>query len=158
MKEIQLTNGGTAKVDDEDFDELNQYRWFSHKDKERGTAYAWRHQYLGVRKYGMVKMHQQILGIKGIDHKDRDGLNNQRFNIRPCTNGQNQMNARPRHGCSSRFKGVSYHNQNDRWRATIVLNGKQHSLGCYSTQEAAALAYNKKAVELFGSFARPNVI
>jgi hypothetical protein len=156
MKEIKLQRGMVTQVDDEDFNELNKYKWFGHK--ERNTTYAWRHRYLGVRQYRMVKMHQQIMGIKGGDHRDGNGLNNQKYNLRPCTSQQNSMNVRPRVGCSSRFKGVSYHKQNDRWRASLTLNGKMVSLGCYATEEETALIYNKKSAELFGEFARPNVI
>lgn len=156
MKEIKLQRGMVTQVDDEDFDELNQYKWFGHK--ERTTTYVWRHQYRDVRQYKKVKMHQQIMGIKGGDHIDGNGLNNQRHNLRPCTSQENSMNVRPRIGCSSKFKGVSYHKQNDRWRASLTLNSKMISLGCHATEEAAAIAYNNKAIELFGEFARPNVI
>jgi len=158
MKEIRLTNGGVTLVDDEDFEELNKYKWFSHK--EGHTAYVWRHEYKGFRQYGIVKMHRQILKpskCELIDHKDRNGQNNQRSNIRICTSSQNGMNSFFRIGASI-YKGVSYHSQNKRWRATINLNGKQISLGCYSKPEAAAIAYNKAAVELFGEFVRPNVL
>jgi hypothetical protein len=159
MKEIKLTNGGVALVDDEDFDDLNKHKWFSHK--ERNTAYAWRNEKKGFRQYGKVKMHRQILNPKKsehVDHINGNGLDNRRDNIRVCTAQQNQMNRHNHSSHSSIYKGVSYHKQNDRWRALIHLNGKPISLGCYSTPEAAAIAYNEKAIELFGEFARPNVI
>lgn len=157
MKEIKLTQGRVAQVDDEDFEELSKYKWFAHQRKGY-SFYAIRHQYNGYRQYRDVKMHQQIMGIKGGDHKDGNGMNNQRHNLRRCTHQQNCMNVRPRAGCSSKFKGVSYHQQNERWRATIVLNGKQISLGCYATEEEAAVIYNRKAAEVFGEFARLNVV
>mgnify|MGYP001275661755 CR=1 FL=1 len=159
MKEIQLTNGGVALVDDEDFGEINCFKWFAHK--EHGVIYAWRHQYNGHRKYGAMKMHRQIMKAKTgeiLDHADSNGLNNQKSNLRFCSNSQNLCNARIRNNNTSGFKGVSYHRQNKRWRATINKDGKQVSLGCYGTPGEAALAYNRKATELFGEFARPNVI
>jgi len=159
MKEIKLTNGGVALVDDEDFEELNHFRWFGHS--EGTTIYAWRHQYNGHRKYGKVKMHRQIMKANPgeiIDHADRNGLNNQKSNLRFCLNSQNLMNTRIRSDNTSGFKGVTYHSQNKRWRATINKDGKQVSLGCYGTPEEAAFAYNKAAFELFGEFARPNVV
>jgi hypothetical protein len=159
MKEIELTNGGVALVDDEDFDDLSKHKWLSHK--EGNTAYAWRHEKKGFRQYGKVKMHRQILNPKKsehVDHINGNGLDNRRDNIRVCTAQQNQMN-RQNHGAhSSIYKGVSFHKKNKMWRATINLKGKQLYAGCYSTPEAAAIAYNEKAVELFGEFARPNVI
>lgn len=159
MKEIQLTNGGVALVDDEDFEMINKYKWFAHK--EGNTFYAWRHIKKGMRQYGMVKMHRQILNPmdhEQVDHVNGNGLDNRRANIRVCSNSQNMMNQKIRSDNSSGFKGVSYHAQNKRWRATINLNGKQISAGCYATPKEAAIAYNRKAIELFGEFARPNVI
>jgi hypothetical protein len=159
MKEIKLTNGGVALVDDEDFNDLNQYKWFSHK--EGNTSYVWRHDKKGFRQYGKVKMHRQILNSKiteSIDHINGNGLDNRRSNIRLCTAQQNQMNRKKHHNYSSSFKGVSYHAKNKKWRATINIDGKQISAGCYATEEEAAIAYNKKSFELFGEFARPNVI
>jgi hypothetical protein len=159
MKEIELTNGGKTLVDDEDFDELNKHKWFSHK--EGNTSYAWRHEKKGVRQYGKVKMHRQILNPKiteSVDHINGNGLDNRRSNIRICTVQENQMNRQKHHNYSSGFKGVSFHRKNKKWRATINRDGKQISAGCYATEEEAAIAYNKKSFELFGEFARPNVV
>jgi hypothetical protein len=159
MKEIQLTNGGVALVDDEDFDELNKYKWFSHKEKY--TTYAWRHIRKGSHQYGKIKMHRQILNSEDnqlVDHINGNGLDNRRSNIRLCTSQQNQMNKVKSENCSSGFKGVSYHSQNKKWRATINFNRKQISIGCYPSEKEAAIAYNNRAIELFGEFARPNVV
>ena len=157
MKEIKLINGGVALVDDEDFDEINQYNWSHHKEKS--VVYAWRHQKNGFRQYTKIKMHRQIMNAKPgqqIDHKDRDGLNNQKPNLRFCDHAQNLMNAKKRNNCSSKYKGVSWHSQNGKWRASIGIDGKFISLGCFLTPEEAAEAYNRMATELFGDFARLN--
>jgi hypothetical protein len=157
MKEIQLTNGGVTLVDNEDFNELKKYKWFAHREKS--TTYVWRHLN-GSRK--MVKIHRQILNAMDssikIDHIDGNGLNNQRNNIRLCNDQQNSMNTKIRRDNSSGYKGVSYHAKNKKWRATINFNRRQISIGCYGNKEDAAVAYNQKAIELFGEFARPNVI
>lgn len=158
MKEIKLTQGKVALVDDEDFEKLNRFKWYARKG--RNTFYAERN--IGGRKqHRVIRRHRQILNVNNsqdVDHRDSDGLNNQRFNLRNCTNQQNCMNARPQSGCLSKFKGVYFHKQINRWRAVLTFNGKVNSCGCYATEEEAACAYNKKAVELFGSFARPNII
>ena len=159
MKEIKLTNGGVTLVDDSDYEELNQYKWFAHK--ERDTAYVLRYQYNGFRQYGRVLMHRQILNPEksdDVDHVNGDGLDNQRSNIRVCSRQQNLENQRLRSDNTSGFKGVSLCNKNRAWRATVNLNGKQVHVGCYPTKEAAAQAYNHKAIELFGQFARSNAI
>lgn len=157
MKEIYLTQGKVALVDDEDFEYLNQWKWCAAKG---GNAfYAIRMEPGNPRT--LILMHQQILDFpEEVDHKDGDGLNNQRLNLRACTRSQNHMNRRPKPGCSSRFKGVSF-NEKCRihpWRAMIMVNYKRTYIGFYTTEEEAALAYNQKALELFGEFARLNII
>lgn len=89
-------------------------------------------------------MHRQILGLDGsdktqVDHKDRNRLNNQRANLRLATRAQQQQNL-PAMGGRSRFRGVSWDAANDRWRATVVFQGKQHSCGRHKTELEAALA------------------
>ncbi len=145
-------------MDDEDFDELSKYRWDAHK--ERFVWYATRYQKNGVREYTRVRMHRQIMGAvsEQIDHKDGDGLNNQKRNLRFCTNSQNLMNSRTRKDNSSGFKGVTYHRKNKKWRTQLHLDGKSISAGCHATKEQAAMAYNRKAAELFGDFARLNTL
>lgn len=157
MRKIQLSQDKVALVDDEDFERLNQVNWVAHK--ERNTWYAIGHKKVGLRNYKNTKMHRVIMNAldgEQIDHKDCNGLNNQKSNLRFCTNTENLRNARKRKGCISKLKGVSYHKQNNRWRATINMDQKQISLGCYGTQQEAARAYNQAATELFGDFARLN--
>lgn len=158
MKEIPLTQGKLALVDDADFDELSQYKWFVTRGNP--NLYAARHNPMGGRRGAMVKMHQQLLGTKGGDHRDGNGLNNQRDNLRACTAQQNGMNKRPRDGCASRFKGVHLckTSKANPWRAQIMVGYKHINLGLYATEKEAAHAYNQKAVDVFGSFARLNII
>lgn len=157
MKEIKLTQGKVALVDDEDFEFLNNHKWCAAKGEN--TFYATRMEPGNPRTF--ILMHQQILGFpKEVDHKDGDGLNNKRSNLRACTRSQNHMNRRPKIGCSSRFKGVSF-NEKCRihpWRVMIMVNYKRIYIGFYATEKEAALAYNQKAIELFGEFARLNEI
>lgn len=110
-------------------------------------------------------MHRAILGLTDarmvVDHKNGNGLDNRRENIRPCTHAQNMRNQKP-HG-KSKYRGVSfaYFQRNGRINgpyicARIKMEGKSQRLGFFKTEEDAARAYDKKAKDLFGEFARLN--
>jgi hypothetical protein len=93
MKEIKLTQGQVALVDDEDFEKINQFKWFAAKKGK--TFYATRNITVnGKRKSAL--MHWYIMDGKSIDHIDRNGCNNCRNNLRFCTHQENQMNNRKR--------------------------------------------------------------
>jgi len=157
---IKLTQGKHALVDAEDYEYLNQWKWLA--DNKKNTYYAARNVRLGVHGvWRLVYMHRVILGPpknKKVDHKDGNGLNNQRYNIRVCTHKQNMQNQTPQTGRSSKFKGVRKRKDSKKWAAYIKKNKKQISLGCFASEIDAAIAYNKKATELFGEFARINEI
>ncbi|MCP5399876.1 HNH endonuclease [Novosphingobium sp.] len=104
-----------------------------------------------------ILMHRLLTGAEAgfvVDHIDGDGLNNQRYNLRVCTQAENALNRRRTFGMS-RFKGVYF----DRggWRSAVQINGRRHRLGTFTTEEQAARAYDKKAVELHGQFAATNM-
>lgn len=105
-----------------------------------------------------VKMHQVILKLKApleVDHRDGDGLNNTRSNLRPATRRENQGNSKKRTG-TSKFKGVSYSSANAKWRSQIRVNGKNTFLGFYASETEAATAYDAEARTCFGEFAATN--
>lgn len=145
-----------ALVDDEDFEHLNQWKWSA--DKRRKTFYAIR----SVAKDGRrttVRMHVEIMGARPgveIDHQDGDGLNNQRLNLRPATEAQNQWNVTKRGGETSSYKGVSWCSRFQRWKSHISVNGVHTFLGSYPSEELAAAAYNFAARRAHGAFARVN--
>lgn len=155
MKQIELSQGKFALVDDEDYEELNKWKWYA--AKHRNTFYAQRTDRTNGKK--TVKMHRFILGITDIniltDHADGDGLNNQRNNIRKATGSQNMWNRRPNKNSTSKYIGVSFDKDKRRkkWKAMIAVNNKSICLGRFFTEEEAHEAYKQKAIELHGEFA-----
>lgn len=152
MKEIKLSKGMVAMVDDSDFEWLNQWKW--HALKGRNTHYAC----TGSGKTGYRYMHRIIMNAPSgmdVDHMDGDGLNNQRQNMRVCTRSQNIQNSRKSKRGKSEYKGVACVVRNY-FTAQINHDGKLHFLGYFSTQEDAARAYDLAALELFGENAKIN--
>jgi hypothetical protein len=155
MKEIQLSQGKTAQVDDEDFDALNQHKWYSYET--RGKSYAARNAPRDGGPRKKIKMHAFILGVKDADHEDGNGLNNQRYNLRPANRRQQCWNAAKRSDNQQAYKGVKLDKRTGQVSARIKLYGKDTSLGTFGTdQVAAAKAYDAAAVKHFGEFARLN--
>lgn len=157
MKLIPLTQGKFAKVDDKDYARVAQFKWCAHK--HRGNWYARRGVRIGNKVKG-IKMHRFIVAAPSdvdVDHRDLDGLNNQRSNIRTCSNGQNALNKRKQDGkFTSRFKGVSRRENTSKWRAAINVSGVRVRLGTFVTERAAAEAYDLAAQKYHGEFARLN--
>ncbi len=154
-REIGLTQGKVAVVDDDDFDCLNQYKWQAHNNYGYGW-YAVRCSY-GPRKR-TIFMHRQVLGLrrgKLADHINGNGLDNRRSNLRLCTHSQNSANHQKRKG-KSKYNGVCWCKQYQKWRARICVDYKRIHLGRYDTEIEAAAAYDVAAVKHFGEFARLN--
>lgn len=157
MKEIKLTQGKVALVDDEDFEYLNQYKW--HANKIGNFYYAVRNAKLAKNSWMPLMMHREIMNTPkgtGTDHKDHNGLNNQKVNLRFCDKKTNAMNRLSNKNSSSEFKGVSWFTKNKNWKSQIQKDGKVIYLGSFKNEHDAALAYNQKATELYGEFANLN--
>ena len=161
MKTISLTQGKVALVDDENFERLNVYRWYTRKLvlKSRVTYYAVRNlAYAGKQR--TVQMHRQILGLTDsriqTDHQNGDGLDNQNKNLRVATPTENQRNQRKRINCSSEFKGVCWHKAARKWEAYIRINGQRQHLGLLETEKAAAAVYDQAARHEFSDYALTN--
>ena len=138
MKKIKLTQGKYALVDDKDFSRISKHTWHY---TSHGYAYK-----------DDVSMHRFILNApkgKQVDHKNMNGLDNQRKNLRICTNLENMRNYSKPQNNTSNFKGVSWHKRGKIWRAYIKLNYKQIHLGHFSDKLSAAKAYNKAATKYF---------
>lgn len=159
MKEIKLTKGYVTQVDDEDFEHLNQWKWFVQIDKN--TCYA-RLSINKNKKWTHHMMHRMIMNAPKhlqVDHIDKNGLNNQRSNLRLCTASQNGSN-RISLG-RSKYLGVNFYcdkKGKEYIRAAIKSNGKQIYIGTFKTEEDAAMAYNKAALKYHGEFANLNII
>jgi hypothetical protein len=158
MKEILLTQGFTAIIDDEDEELISQHSWYA-KRGHNGKYYARTTIRLPNGKQTTRLMHRLILGPQArhhTDHKNGNSLDNRRDNIRPCTNSQNQANRPKRVGVfSSRYKGVSSRDKS-RWTASVMHEGKQIHIGIFCSEIEAAYAYDAKIRELFGEFAFTN--
>lgn len=154
---IRLTQGMEAIVDDE-WHWLDAWKWHAVKC---GNVYYARHRERIPEGTMMVSMHRLIIGAvpgQKVDHRNGNGLDNRRENLRFCTDSQNFQNSRKRKGCSSRFKGVYWDKSAGKWRTQISFpySGKSSHVGIYDDEIKAALAYNGMAKELYGEFARLN--
>lgn len=160
MKEIKLTQGKVALVDDEDYEHLNQWKWHARKDGDQ-PYYAVRMDY-AYKPKKMVKMHRAVMNVSEprlvVDHKNHDTLDNRKQNLRICTVKENTLNRVASKSSTSKFLGVSLNTKARKWVAQIQKKGKNTYLGCFDTQEEAALAYNKAAEVIHGEYANLNVI
>jgi hypothetical protein len=163
MKIIYLRSekypGHECMVDDEDYEELITYGWNPVIETKNNTIYAQvRIGNIHIRIHRFImKMHGYDIKNKMIDHKDQNGLNNQKENLRFCTHSTNMQNSKKtKRTTTSEFKGVSFVKGRDKFLAIIYLNNKQIFLGHFVSETDAALAYNKKATDLFGEFAYLN--
>ena len=159
VKEIPLTKGMVALVDDEDYEALAARRWFGQPSQNGRSSYAVTKVGYGRTGTRSVYMHQLILGTgepgMEIDHKNRNGLDNQRANLRWATKAQQRANQAVRKDSQSGFKGVNLL-RGKYWAAHIREDGRQRHLGYFPTAEDAARAYDARARELFGEFAALN--
>jgi len=148
VRMIALGDGCYAYVDAADYEWLNQWQW--HLE----NGYAARRE-----KDKAIFMHRQIMQPSHgmlVDHIDGNKANNCRANLRVCTRSENNCNTRKRSGSHSVFKGVFYSRRRRKWFAICKYKGKPHQVGYFDSEVEAARAYDRKAVELFGEFARLN--
>lgn len=161
MKEIKLTQGQVALVDDDDFERASAFKWFVQKVSY--GFYAVRHKVTVEHGSYMYYLHYFILGRDQkqrngleIDHINGNPLDNRKENLRVCTVRQNRCNRRKLEGSASRYKGVFYDKTRGKWSASIRTAGITYNLGRFYDEVEAAKAYDRAAKEMFGAFARLN--
>jgi len=152
-KEIPLTKGLVAIVDDDDFDLIKKYKWRALTGK--GLQYA----VTSTFPLKSMSMHRLIINApdgKQVDHIDGNGLNNRKSNLRLCTHSQNQRNSKLSSMNTSGYRGVYFDKYHRKWAAEISVNNKILKLGRFFSKVEAAKAYDKAAVEYGGEFAKTN--
>jgi hypothetical protein len=171
---IEITLGGKkaagrkAIIDIEDYDSVIAHRWHIYEDKSRKGRvrgpYAITNIYKRsergdiIRKNGVavqtaLKMHKLLTGFSQTDHKNHDGLDNRRKNLRPGEGSRNPANKRTSLKSSSKYKGVSWHSRINKWQAEICVNYNRKFLGYYDYEDEAGRAYDTAAREYFGEYA-----
>jgi hypothetical protein len=163
MKQICLTRGLVALVDDCDFESLSKFKW--HVLDNGHTYYAVRKQHVDEYvdgKRATVLMHRQVLNLPVgdllvADHINHDGLDNQRANLRVCTQSKNMQNVHKRScSTSSQFKGVYWSTPRQHWVARIHVSKACLYLGSFTSEIEAAKAYDIAALKHFGEVVSTN--
>jgi AP2 domain len=140
MKEIVLTQGKVALVDDRDFGRLNKFKWLAHETGN--TFYAERMYTTQDGKRHVIGMHRLIINTPNgldTDHINGNGLDNRRINLRSVTHRKNLQNIRTEK--TSKYPGVCWRKRDKKWQAQIKISGRVMNLGCYPDEETAGLVY-----------------
>jgi len=143
---IELTQGKVTTIDDADWPLLEPFNWC--------VARASGGRFYAIRTARPRLMHQVITGYPRTDHRDGDGLNNHRSNLRQVTHAENMRNRFKRCRSASVYKGVTP--SWSRWKALIKVDGVQLNLGTFATELNAAIAYDIAARALHGEHAALN--
>jgi hypothetical protein len=156
VKKIMLANSDKYTiVDDEDYEKFKDYPW-----RKSQHGYAIICKYVNKRSK-TFHLHRWIMNAPEglyVDHINGDPLDNRKENLRLVTHSQNMFNVKTYVTNKSGYRGVSWHSLRSKWRARINYKGTEIHIGLFESKEEAALAYNKKAQEMYGEYARLNVI
>ena len=143
-----------AIIDPEDYERISEYEWHLCENGNKG-CYAVR-----LAGWENISMHREIMNAGAgeiVDHRDRDGLNNTKENLRFVTRAENSRNCKKTSKpTSSKYRGVSWYKRRKRWRVQIRYNGTRKHLGFFKNEEDAARAYDAAAKKHHGKFAGLN--
>lgn len=158
MKRLKLKNSDkTALLDADDYSRINQYEWLLKSDSRCSNLYVVRY-----KNFKAILLHRVIMRPDvnvQIDHKNGDGLDNRKINLRECTHIQNRFNRKIHKNNKCGYKGVYWQEYPQRkWRVTIYKEKKKIHVGYFDDLIEAAKAYNEAAIEYHGEFARLNII
>lgn len=153
MKRIKLTQNKIVLIDNEDFELVVQYKWYYNNNGYAVTS-------INNKK---IYMHRLILNIRDtnilVDHKNRNGIDNRKKNLRIATKSENVINSKLPKNNTSGYKGVSYvphtsdgYKRKKPWAVHITKDKKRYFLGYHSTKENANIAYTNACIKLFGEF------
>lgn len=158
--EVESKTHGKLQIllDDEDYEVYSKFTWTI--NKKYSTFYAQR-EIIGRK---VVLLHREICKLTFgdgfvVDHINHNGLDNQKSNLRICTHSENMRNSvKGEYGASSKFKGVHFVKDREKWCAKISINKKDINLGNFINEMDAAKAYNNASIKYFGEFAKLNII
>lgn len=163
MKRILLTQNIHALIDDEDYSLVNQYKWHALCGGRRWDVRTGPDKKTGDK---VLRMHRLIMDAQPgqeVDHKEyyEDYIDNRRSNLRLCTHAENHYNLRKQltyvgKKTSSQYKGVTWDKHIGKWRAQIIVNGRNICLRYCHDEVEAAQAYDTVAIQYFGEFAKLN--
>lgn len=159
MRQIALSKGMVAIVDDDDYEELSKYKWHILDNK---SGYAARnslpHETFGPRRHHIL-MHRAVNKTPDgmhTDHINGNKLDNRKENLRTVTQNENAKNRKKNAKGTSKYKGVYWHKQHRKWYAQISVNKKTVFLGLFRDEHSAHEAYEQAALRLFGQYKREN--
>ena len=164
-KFIPLLGGGEAIIDDQDYEYINQFIWYSdRKIQNIDNFIAVRVVHNNGRAF-FKAMHHDILSRdsqcdKIVDHINGNSLDNRRINLRLVTTKQNAWNRKPSSSSSHGYKGITRNvgRKKNPWKAVIKINGKSHWIGAFPTKYDAAIAYCERAKQEHGEYAYVQIV
>jgi len=161
MRELEINKGLKVILDDEDFDRVAALKWFYGKNNYIGRNNS--KTIDGKKRYTKTRLHWFVLRFEGkkgyvVDHINGNTFDNRKENLRICTVAENSRNQKLNKRNKTGYKGVCAVKRVNGYKAEIKLNYKVRHLGYFKCPKEAAKAYNKAAIELFGEFARLNIV
>ncbi len=160
---IPLTRGKHALVDAEEYPRLARYSWHAFHDKKDGRWLAVRGERVHVGGHSITRniwMHRELLDVPAgmlVEHLNGDGLDNRKANVQVTTRAARYAKLGKLSTNTSGYRGVTFYARTGKWRVQIRCDGTTTHIGYFTTAEEAAVAYDRKAREVFGDSAYQNV-